>query len=223
MFFYSFLACVFGRFLCSFLQILATFCATSLWLFLVFFWCFFTFFWLFLWCFFVAFWLHFWRFLRAFLTSFGGSVSRPAIGEESAHAFLGSRQSFHTKNVLFFFPSVIRAFILFLLFLEKKEKCNAIKKNEKKRNKKNNKNLKKQRKNSGRNTKINFIFKSIACSQTRGYLRPCYRGGERALEGTCQNGTSKIRETLREKGSKQHAQKELKRAKKTPNQGKNKS
>ena len=88
---------------------------------------------------------------------------------------------------------------------------------------KNNKNLKKQRKNSGRNTKINFIFKSIACSQTRGYLWPCYMGGERALEGTCQNGTSKIREKLREKGSKQHAQKELKRAKKTPKQGKNKS
>ena len=61
-----------------------------------------------------------------FLTSFGGSVSRPAIGEESAHAFLVSRQSFHTKNVLFCFPSFIRAFILFLLFLEKKGKmqCN---------------------------------------------------------------------------------------------------
>ena len=135
MFFYSFLACVFGSFLCSFLQILATFCATSLWLFLVFFWCFFTFFWLFLWCFFVAFWLHFWRFLRAFLTSFGGSVSRPATGEESAHAFLVSRQSFHTKNVLFFFPSVIRAFILFLLFLEKKGKMQCNKKKYKKKTK----------------------------------------------------------------------------------------
>ena len=100
--------------------------------------------------------------------------------------------------------------------------CNQ-KKGKKHETKKNKKNLKKQRKNSGRNTKINFIFKRIACSQTRGYLRPCYRGGERALEGTCQNGTSKIREKLREKGSKQHAQKELKRAKKTPKQGKNNS
>ena len=133
MFFYSFFERFLGTFCWSFLQILATFCATSLWLFLVFFWCFLTFFWLFLWWFFVAFWLHFWRFLRAFLTSFGGSVSRPATGEESAHAFLVSRQSFHTKNVLFFFPSFIRAFILFLLFLEKKGKmqCNQ-QKNEKK-------------------------------------------------------------------------------------------
>ena len=137
MFFYSFLACVFGRFLCSFLQILATFCATSLWLFLVFFWWFFTFFCLFLWWFFVAFWLHFWRFLHAFLTSFGGSVSRPAIGEESAHAFLVSRQSFHTKNVFFCFSEFYSRFhFVFAIFRKKgKMHCNQknIKKNETKK------------------------------------------------------------------------------------------
>ena len=78
------------------------------------------------------------------------------------------------------------------------------KRKEKQETKKTKKNKQKKKKKQLARHKNQFHLQKIRVTHTRGYLK-----------GTCQNGTSNMRENLRKKGSTQHAKKQLKRGRQT--------